>query len=186
MITHAIKNNQMFRLLLTLGMSLITTLVLIGGAMAIHLQGFALSSFAHAMIRQSTCETTEGMDPALCEHQDPKAQGCAADAETIEAQDVFYQKTLIGEVDLRFSPNCDSSWVRAMGYATANGIIKTIHATITFQNNTTEDIPGTPKFLVAPVIAYTDMTHLPIIPRVGAGIFEIKGQSQPITVPIQE
>jgi hypothetical protein len=187
MMTHTIKNNQTSRLLLTLSLSLLTTLALIGGAMVIHLQGLAPFSLAHAMVgpTTATCKTTAGKIPAFCEHRDPVAQGCATDAETIEAQDAYYQNTLIGEVDLRYSPGCDTCWVRAMAYATADGMINVIHARITFQNNTTEDIPGTPKFLVAPVIAYTDMTHLPIMPHVGVGIFEIKGQPQAITVPIQ-
>ncbi len=178
------KTNQTFRFLLTLGICLLTTLVLLG--VASHLRGFTPFSLAHAMANPTTCVELAGKDPVLCEHQDPKVQGCTADDESIERQDAFYQNRLIGETDLRYSPSCGSYWVRAMAYATADGIIKTIHATITFQDHTIEDIPGTPKFLVAPVIAYTDMTHGPIPLNVGSGVFEIKGQSQPIIVPIKE
>jgi Protein of unknown function (DUF2690) len=188
MMTHVTTHIQIRRLLLIFSISFITTLMLIGGTLALHTPGFALSSFAHAMaghpLFSSTCQSTKGAQPALCEHQDPQAQGCTADAQSIEVQDVFSRGVLIGEVNLRYSFTCKSFWTRTIAYARAEGIIQAVHARVTFNNATTEDRPVSPNLLVAraPVISFMDMTmgHF----SGGSGVFDLLGQSQPLTIAL--
>ena len=188
MMTRVITHTQIRRLLLILGISFITTLILIGGILALHTPRFALSSFAHAMagrtLFSSTCQLTKGVQPALCEHQDPQAQGCTSDAQSIEVQDVFSRGMLIGEVDLRYSFTCKSFWTRTIAYARAEGIIQAVHARVTFNDATTEDRPVSPNFLVAraPVISFTDMTMSHF--SGGSGVFDLLGQSQPLTIAL--
>lgn len=188
MMTRITTHTQTRRFLLILGISFVTTLILIGGTLALRTPGFALSSFAHAMagrtLFSSTCQSTKGTQSVLCEHQDPQAQGCTADAQSIEVQDVFSRGMLIGEVDLRYSFTCKSFWTRTIAYARAEGIIQAVHARVTFNNATTEDRPASPNFLVAraPVISFTDMTvgHF----SGGSGVFDLLGQSQPLTIAL--
>ncbi len=151
MMTHRTTNTQGRRLLVILGISFVTTLVLIGGTLALHPSGLALASSAHAMTRQTffrpTCQSTQGTQPALCEHQNPQAEGCTTDAQSNEVQDVFSQGILIGEVDARYSFTCKSFWTRTIAYASAEGSLQTIHARVTFNDATTEDIPVSPNVL---------------------------------------
>jgi Protein of unknown function (DUF2690) len=188
MMTHVTTHNQTRRLLLILGISFVTTLVLIGGTLAMHPPGFALSSFAQAKagltLVSPTCQSTQGTQPALCEHQNPQTQGCTADAQSIEVQDVFSRGMLIGEVDLRYSFLCQSFWTRTIASARAEGIIQAVHAQLTFNDATTEDRQASPNLLVAraPVISFTDMTHGHF--HGGSGVFDLLGQSQPLTIPL--
>ena len=188
MIAHRTTNNPVRRLVLILGISFVTTLALVWGTLALHTPGFALSAFAHAMAGHAsinaTCQSTKGAQPTLCEHQNPQTQGCITDAQSTEVQDVFSRGMLIGEVDLRSSFTCKSFWTRTITYASAEGIIQAVHARVTFNDATTEDIPFSPNFLAAraPIISFTDMTHGHF--SGGSGVFDLLGQSQPLTIAL--
>ena len=183
------KNNHIPHLFLILGISFFTTLALIGGVTLTHFQGVALLGSAHAMTNVSspTCATTKGKNPQLCEHQDPIIQGCTTDAQTLEIEDALYQGEQIGEVDLRHSTNCGTYWVRTIAYQNTIGNVQAIHATVTFQNATHEDILIVHQSLPlhTEVLAYTDMTRSLNATPFGTGIFEIIGQATtPIIVPL--
>jgi hypothetical protein len=188
----ALKNHLVLRLSLILGISLVTTLALIGGSAALHLQRFAtFATAAHAATPGSSCATTKGTQPALCEHQDPIFQGCVTDAEILDLQTVYQdnqQTKPLGEVDLRYSPTCKTYWIRTMAFVTTKGVFKDIHAMLTFHNGTKEDIVGknpSPSTLT-PYVAWTDMTMAPILPHAGSGSFDLFGRSQPIIVVLRE
>jgi hypothetical protein len=186
----AVKNNHTLRLLVILGSSLVTTLALLGGSIAIHEQGLTpFATTAHAAT-VSSCATTKGTQPARCEHQDPIVQGCVTDAETLDLHTVFQdsQHTKpLGEVELRYSPTCKTYWVRTTAFAITKGVFHAIHARLLFHNQTQEDIVGTPIVsTLTPYVAWTDMTVAPIPPHVGSGSFDLVGRSHPITVVLPE
>jgi hypothetical protein len=185
-----LKNNPTLRLLV---ISLVTTLALIGGTIAIHAQGFApFTLAAHAAANfGSSCASTKGTQPSLCEHQDPIVQGCVTDAETLDLQTVFQdsqQTKPLGLVALRYSPTCNTYWIRTTAFATTKGVFKAIHAMLIFLDQTKEDIVGTPivPSTLTPYVAWTDMTVAPILPHAGSGSFDLFGQSQPITITLTE
>ena len=183
------KNNRTPHSFLILGISFVTTLALISGVTLTHFQGFALLGSAHAMANVSspTCATTKGKNPQLCEHQDPITQGCTTDTQTLEIEDALYQGEQIGEVDLRHSTSCGTYWVRTIAYQNTVGNIQAIHATVTFQNATHEDILIVPGSLPqnTEVLAYTDMTRSLNATPFGTGVFEIIGHANtPIIVPL--
>lgn len=186
-----LKNNQALRLWVILSISLVTILVLIGGSTALHLQVFApFTTAAHAATLGPSCATTKGTQPALCEHQDPIAQGCVVDAETLDLQTVFQdrqQTKPLGEVELRYSPTCKAYWIRTTAFVTTKGVFKAIHAMLVFHDQTKEDIVGTPTVpsTLTPYVAWTDMTVAPILPHAGSGSFDLFGK-QSITVALKE
>jgi hypothetical protein len=188
----ALKNNPVLRLLVSLGLSLMTTLVLIGGGMALHLHSIApFVTAAHAATLGSSCATTKGTQPTLCEHQDPIFQGCVTDAEILDLQTVYQdsqQTKPLGEVDLRYSPTCKTYWIRTMAFVTTRGVFKDIHAILVFHDHTKEDIVGKNPIpsTLTPYVAWTDMTMAPILPHAGAGSFDLFGHSKPITVNLKE
>ena len=143
---RTLKNNQALRLLGIFGISLLTMLIILGGSTIIH-QGFPpFATTAHAATVNSSCATTKGAQPALCERQDPIEQGCATDAQTLDLQTVFQdhlQTKPLGEVELRHSPTCKTYWIRTTAFVTTTGIFKAIHAILVFHNHTKEDIVGT-------------------------------------------
>ncbi|BCL79591.1 DUF2690 domain-containing protein [Ktedonobacteria bacterium brp13] len=183
-----LKNTQHLRLFVVLGISLVTTLALLGGTIVLHAQGFTpFATTAHAASSTTTCAATKGTQQALCEHQDPVAQGCVIDTEILDLQTVVRENKPIGEVDLRYSPTCKTYWLRTQAFVTTQGVFKAIHAILLFHNHTQEDIVGTPT--VNPLRAYvvwTDMTVAPILPHAGSAQFDLFSQSQPITVPLKE
>jgi hypothetical protein len=138
MYRERLKQNQASRLLLLVGLPLVTTLIVLAGVTALHLPGFSLVSLAHAMTRSSTCATTKGTQQDLCEGQNPGTQGCLQDAQTTEMQSVYVQNTLIGEVDLRHSVTCDTYWVRTIAYANVMPQIQSLSATIAFNGTVHE------------------------------------------------
>jgi hypothetical protein len=186
------KNNPALRLSVILGISLVTTLVLIGSSTALHLRGFApFATAAHAATLGSSCATTKGTQFTLCEHQDPIFQGCVTDAETRDLQTVFQdsqQTKPLGEVELRYSPTCKAYWIRTTAFVITKGVFKDIHAMLVFHDQTKEDIVGknpVPSTLT-PYVAWTDMTVAPILPHAGSGSFDLFGHTQPITVALKE
>ncbi|GHO82343.1 DUF2690 domain-containing protein [Dictyobacter formicarum] len=188
-----LKHHHARRTLIILGSSLVTTLILIAGTIAIHNQELApLLNTVHAAVTSvaTTCATTRGTQQALCEHKDPIAQGCVIDAESLDLQTVFQdtqQTKPLGDVELRYSPSCKTYWVRTTAFVTRMGVLKAIHAVILFHNHTTEDITGTPKFAGTPFAyaAWTDMTTMPSSPHAGSGSFDLIGQSRSLTAFVQ-
>jgi hypothetical protein len=184
---------QTIRFPVILGISLLTTLVLIGGSTVLHLQhGFSpFTSAAHAETLSSSCATTKGTQKALCEHQDPAQQGCVTDAETLDLQTVFQdgqQSKPLAEVELRYSPTCKTYWVRTTAFVTTKGVFKDVHAMLVFHDRTTEDIVGknpAPNTLT-PYVTWTDMTVAPILPHAGSGRFDLFNHSQPDIVALKE
>jgi len=188
---RTLKNNQTLRLLGIFGISLLTMLVILAGSTIIH-QGFPpFATTAHAAPVNSSCAATKGVQPVLCEHQDPIVQGCVTDAQTLDLQTVFQdrqQTKPLSEVELRYSPTCNAYWVRTTAFVTTTGVFKAIHAMLVFHNHTTEDIVGTSIIpsTITPYVAWTDMTVAPMLPRAGSGSFDLFGQSKPITIALKE
>lgn len=185
MMMNMIKSNQTLRTLLILGVTLVTTLVLVMGTVALRVPGFSLLAFAHAAVSGPTCATTKGTQQNLCEQQDPTEQGCANDAQSLEVETVYTkQNVLIGEVDLRHSATCKSYWVRTIAYANATQV-QAIEAIMVFQNGKTDDAHQTVSN-GQETIAVTNMLF--VIPTKNAptrkGVFHMQGQAQPITIPL--
>ncbi|GCE15053.1 DUF2690 domain-containing protein [Tengunoibacter tsumagoiensis] len=183
-----VMNNPTVRILLILGICLMTTFMLLG-VTVLHTRGFSsLMTRAHAATSNTaTCATTKGTQPALCEQQDPIIQGCVHDAKTIEQHPVFQsnqQTTTLGEVDLRYSSTCKTYWVRTIAFVSAQKVFTAIHAMLLFHNQNKEDIVGTPTFPDPriPYVAWTDMTTGPLVQYSGSGSFEMVGETQPLTV----
>jgi hypothetical protein len=188
---RTLKSNQTLRLLGIFGISLLTMLVILGGSTLIH-QGFPpFATAAHAATVNSSCATTKGTQPALCERQDPIVQGCVTDAQTRDLQTVFQdrqQTKPLGEVELRYSPTCKTYWIRTTAFVTTTGVFKAIHAILVFHNHTKEDIVGTSivPSTITPYVAWTDMTVAPMLPHAGSGSFDMFGQPKPITIALKE
>jgi hypothetical protein len=183
--TNVIKSNQTFRTLLILGVTLVTTLVLVLGTVALRVPGFSPLAFAHAIASGPTCASTKGTQQNLCEQQDPTEQGCANDAQSLEVETVYTnQNTLIGEVDLRHSATCKSYWVRTIAYTNATQV-QAIEAIMSFQNGKTDDIQETTSS-GQETIAVTHMLF--VIPMkktpTRKGVFHVQGQAQPIIIPL--
>jgi hypothetical protein len=181
MIARMMKNNHVQRIFLLLGVPLVTTLVLLIGTVALRVPGISPFSFAHAM---TTCVSTQGTNPILCNQQNPVAQGCTQDARTLEEVSAFDTKnTLIGKVQLRHSPACKTFWVRTIAIASQ---VQAVEATISLndgqvqvhQNN---DIQPDQRLVVI-----TDMIQPTKNPRIVAGVFHLDGQTQPIIIPLQD
>ena len=186
--TKLLKNNQVLRFPLLLGIPLITTLVLLIGTTAFHLSSFSLLSFAHAMMLPSTCANTQGAQQNLCEGQSPTAQGCIQDAQTVELQSVYFQNTLIGEVDLRHSITCNTYWVRTIGYANATPQIQSVDATISLNGKVHESTESSSPHGQR-MIAVTNMLFWPLTQKLRAapsfsGVYRLGGQNPPITIPL--
>ena len=120
MTTTLIKYNPALRILLLLGIALLITLALLIGAMAFDVPGFSRISFAHAMETgkatvqvptQSLCASQPNMQN--CTNQDPVAQGCNTDAQTLAFKDILdAQGYLLATIQRRYSPICHSEWGR--------------------------------------------------------------------------
>lgn len=183
MITKLFKHNQTVRVILLLTITCITTLLLIIGSLAFHVSSFLPFSFAHAA---TTCATTKGTQQDLCEQQNPVEQGCTQDAHSIEVESVYTsQNKLIGEVDIRHSALCKTFWMRTIAYANAQQV-EAIDAIISFHTGKVEDVKQIVSSSGQQIIARTNMVFVPlsIIPTNWKGMFHLKGQAQPITIPI--
>lgn len=160
-----------------------TTLLLVFGSLVFHISSFSPFSLAHAA---TTCASTKGTQQEVCEQQNPDVQGCTQDGHVLERESVYTpQNTLIGEVDFLHSTMCKTYWVRTIGYANSQQI-KAIDAIISFRNGKLEDIKKTVPSNGKQIIATTNMLF--VLPRFTptnwAGKFFLKGQTQPITIPI--
>jgi hypothetical protein len=184
MITSMMKNNRVQRILLFLGVPLVTTLVLLIGTFVFRIPGFSPFSFAHAMTLQPTCASTLGTDPNLCNQQSPFAQGCTQDAQTIEAVAVFdTNNTLIGEVHLDHSQTCKTFWVSTIANANVSQV-QAVDATISLNNGQVQDRQNTNVQSGQALVAMTDMVQPTMAPKTLAGVFHLSGQTQPMTIPL--
>ena len=186
--TEPLKKNQISRLLLLVGIPLVTTLILLVAVTALHVPGFSLFSLAHAMTRSSTCATTKGTQQNLCEGQSPEAQGCLQDAQTVELQSVYVQNTLIGEVNLRHSVTCDTYWVRTIAYANVTPHVQSLSGTITFNGTIYErqerNAPHGQR-----MIAVTNMLFWPFTQKLRvapsfSGAYTFGGQIPSLNIPL--
>ncbi len=78
------------------------------------LTGPRLSPRALAASLQQVAGMTCAQAPTAqhCMNQDPELQGCAADAETIGQAAIREDGVIIGRVERRYSPTCQSWWGR--------------------------------------------------------------------------
>ena len=85
-----------------------------------------------------------------CDDQDPVAQGCTSDAQTLGTADLYYGGAVIGRVDRRYSPACGSYWVRTFSYTRQGNISAEFigHYTLVGAGNSAEE--------------YTDMLYAPM------------------------
>jgi Protein of unknown function (DUF2690) len=51
-----------------------------------------------------------------CDGQDPVQTGCVNGAYTVASDYIYYFGTVIGRVDLRYSPTCETNWTRVISY----------------------------------------------------------------------
>jgi Protein of unknown function (DUF2690) len=88
-------------------------------------------------------------DQQHCDNQDPVAQGCLADAQTKGSTNIYDGKVTVGRVDRRFSPNCQSYWVRTFNYSQNGTITAELvgHYVLTGAGDNLEE--------------YTDMIYMP-------------------------
>lgn len=121
MIPTTIKNNRTLRALLLLGVTLISTLLLLIGSMSLHISGFSLTSFAYAaetgtttnQVRLLQAMCTSHPSGPHCNNQDPVAQGCSKDAQTLALKEITNaQGELLATTQRRYSPICRSEWGR--------------------------------------------------------------------------
>src|SRR5216110_3493193 len=83
------------------------TFVLIGSLRPFH----ASAASATTCVQAPTAEH--------CNNQDPIAQGCVADAQIRGDETIEYFNVNIGDVQLRYSPSCQSWWGRVFDYRIA-------------------------------------------------------------------
>lgn len=95
------------------GLSGILIAVILAGGFALFIFLRSSSNAFAATLQQAagmTCAQTPNM--ANCNNQDPELQGCAADAQTLEQADIKENGVIIGSVERRYSPKCQSWWGR--------------------------------------------------------------------------
>lgn len=51
-----------------------------------------------------------------CDGRDPQVEGCAEDGRTVASVDVVDEGTIIGMLELRYSPKCKSNWAKTTRY----------------------------------------------------------------------
>lgn len=103
-------------LLIGIGSGL-AALVLLTMLLLTHLPGFSPRLFALDLqtamgMRQPTCATAPQPTAALCNNQDPVAQGCVADVQTTASATIVENGTVIGRLERRHSPKCHTYWGR--------------------------------------------------------------------------
>ena len=121
MITTITKYKCNLRPLTLFGVALATMLTLFIGTAAF--PGFSPTSFAHTKVMEkravqalSLCAATPNVQN--CTDQDPIAQGCLRDAQTVAFKLLLdAQGQLLATLQRRYSPTCHSEW----GYMTDDG-----------------------------------------------------------------
>jgi hypothetical protein len=99
--------------------------------------------------QQRTCAN----DPSdqHCTLQDPIAQGCVADAQTLKSVAIREGRIVIGQLDVRYSPACKSYWARTFSFVV--GVAET-----DMLSPFTEGIVG--PFSGGVAETYTDMAYM--------------------------
>ena len=114
MITTTIKCNTLLRTLLLVGISLITTLMVLIGSMAFRIPGTAPVSTAYAVgvgktvLVQNRLRGPCASDPTgpHCNNQDPMTQGCNTDAQTLAFKEIRNnQDALLANLPQRMGKN---------------------------------------------------------------------------------
>ena len=156
MVTKMRKNKAALRTLLILGITLITTLVLLVGTVTLHFPGFSLVSFAHAqdtgmMAAQTISLCASDPTDQHCTNQDPMVQGCYKDAQTIAFIEMYNPNAIhLAGVERRYSPTCHTEWGRIIKYGNGKQPID-----ISIANNTPRSSPGN--------VVYSTMIFVPIL-----------------------
>jgi Protein of unknown function (DUF2690) len=118
MITRIKHSTPVLRTLYKVGITFITTLLLLVGSILLQFPGFSLVSFAHAqdsktMAVQVTSLCMSEPTEQHCTNQDPMVQGCYKDAQTIAFIDAYDPHIIhLARVERRYSPTCHTEWGR--------------------------------------------------------------------------
>lgn len=95
------------------GVASILFIALVGGGLLLAVFFHSSSHAFAASLQQATgTSCVQAPSPAHCDNQDPEAQGCAADAVTVEQANITENGFAIGSVERRFSHKCSSWWGR--------------------------------------------------------------------------
>jgi hypothetical protein len=118
MITNMRHIAPVHRTLHMVGVSLITTLLLLVGSILLQFSCVSLVSFAHAqdskmMVVQAISLCISEPTDQNCTNQDPMGQGCYKDAQTIAFIEVYNPQAMhLARVERRYSPTCHTEWGR--------------------------------------------------------------------------
>lgn len=184
MITSQRKHTQPVPIIVPLVITCLTKLLPFFGSQMLHVFNVSLFSSVQAAI---TCASTGGTQREVCEQQNPVAQRCTQDGHIIELQLVFTaQNELIGVVSFLHSAICKTYWISTLAYANAQHPVEALDAIISFQNGRVENVKRMVPADGRQTIAITDMVFvLPNVhPTNWAGTFFLRGQTQPIIIPI--
>ena len=97
--------------LVGLGSALVVVLFA-GGLTLLTLPGFSPRALAASLQQVTGMTGAQAPTAQHCMNQDPELQGCAADAETIGQAAIRENGVIIGSVERRYSPTCQSWWGR--------------------------------------------------------------------------
>ncbi|MGH3175505.1 MAG: DUF2690 domain-containing protein [Streptosporangiaceae bacterium] len=119
---------------------------LIVGAIALIISPLIL--FSVAMPAQAA-----GCSGRGCDGGDPVQTGCVTGAYTVASDYIYYLGTVIGRVDLRYSPVCETNWTRTISYIGPQSLDAVV---------TEEDIGyHLNEYLDTVTSVYTDMIYAP-------------------------
>jgi Protein of unknown function (DUF2690) len=117
----------------------------------------------------TTSAQAAGCSGIGCDGQDPTLTGCASSAYTVVSDYIYNSAdTVIGRVDLRYSPTCGTNWARTTSYIGA----ETLDAVVT------RDDQGIHynEYLNNVTNVYTDMIYAPTPACAqGGGIIYVNG-----------
>jgi hypothetical protein len=175
----------LFRLPLLISVALLSTLLLLCGTVLLHQTGFVPLARVQAAV---TCASSAGTQTALCEGQDPQAQGCVSDGQMVENESVYAAHSiLIGFVSFVHSPACKTNWVRIVALARpGDSQIVAIKVRISFATGKV----ATRRAMVASgeVVLNSPMQFVPLkvipSPADWEGVFLFAGNTSPIAVPL--
>jgi len=107
-----IANRSALLSLLIRGIASILLILLGGGAVLFVFLHISSPAFAASRGQHTVIMCAAAPSAIHCDHQDPEVQGCARDARTIDQADIQENGTVIGRVERRWSPTCQSWWGR--------------------------------------------------------------------------
>jgi hypothetical protein len=174
---------HVFHPLLVFAVTILSTLLLLCGALLLHHPDFVQVAHVQAAI---TCASSAGTQTVLCEGQDPQIQGCTHDEQLMENESVYTARsTLIGSVSLLHSPTCRTSWVRTTALARIGAPqVMSIEAHISFSTGriaiSKVMVPTRGASLNSPM----QFVPLKVVPTNWTGVFSLRGATAPIMVPL--